>query len=40
MAKKCEEWLKDNHPDLYERLYSEGKGCLQKSALIWDNTDR
>jgi hypothetical protein len=23
-AKKCEEWLKDNHPDLYERLYSEG----------------
>ena len=23
-AKKCEEWLKDNHPDLYGQLYSEG----------------
>jgi density-regulated protein DRP1 len=23
-AKKCEEWLKDNHADLYQRLYSEG----------------
>ncbi|GFF57512.1 eIF1-like protein [Aspergillus lentulus] len=22
-AKKCEEWLKDNHADLYQRLYSE-----------------
>ncbi|PLB36735.1 putative RNA binding protein Tma22 [Aspergillus candidus] len=22
-AKKCEEWLKSNHPDLYEHLYSE-----------------
>lgn len=22
-AKKCEEWLKDNHPDLYGQLYSE-----------------
>ncbi|EGC43468.1 RNA binding protein [Histoplasma capsulatum var. duboisii H88] len=23
IAKKCEEWLKDNHPDLHERLYSD-----------------
>ncbi|KAH8432525.1 putative RNA binding protein Tma22 [Aspergillus melleus] len=22
-AKKCEEWLKDNHPDMYQQLYSE-----------------
>ncbi|KAL5686340.1 hypothetical protein EMGR_002974 [Emarellia grisea] len=22
-AKKCEEWLKDNHAELYQRLYSE-----------------
>ncbi|KAL3456676.1 translation initiation factor SUI1 [Aspergillus heterothallicus] len=22
-AKKCQDWLKDNHPDLYQRLYSE-----------------
>lgn len=24
IVKKCEEWLKDNHPDLFQRLYSEG----------------
>jgi hypothetical protein len=24
IAKKCEDWLRDNHPDLYQRLYSEG----------------
>ncbi|PGH33713.1 translation machinery-associated protein 22 [[Emmonsia] crescens] len=22
-AKKCQDWLKDNHPDLHERLYSD-----------------
>lgn len=24
-AKKCEDWLKEKHPDLWEGLYSEGR---------------
>jgi hypothetical protein len=23
-VKKCEEWLEENHPDLHEKLYSQG----------------
>jgi hypothetical protein len=23
-AKKCEDWLKEHHPGLHEKLYSEG----------------
>ena len=29
-VKKCEEWLEKNHPDLHEKLYSEG-GLLLSS---------
>ncbi|PWY66350.1 eIF1-like protein [Aspergillus heteromorphus CBS 117.55] len=32
-AKKCEEWLKDHHPDAYQALYSEGlRPCLPVAA--------
>ncbi|KAH1739072.1 Translation machinery-associated protein 22 [Aspergillus fumigatus] len=32
-AKKCEEWLKDNHAELYQRLYSEEALCSNLSEL-------
>lgn len=33
MVKKCQEWLKDSYPDMYERLYSEGALNANLSTL-------
>ncbi|KAI5288339.1 Translation machinery-associated protein 22 [Ascosphaera aggregata] len=32
MKKKCEEWLKEYHPDLHERLYSPARERAKKDA--------
>ncbi|KAL2819875.1 eIF1-like protein [Aspergillus cavernicola] len=32
-AKKCQDWLSDNHPDLYERLYSGDSVSANLSTL-------
>ncbi|KAL2809864.1 translation initiation factor SUI1 [Aspergillus granulosus] len=32
-AKKCQDWLKDNHADLYQRLYSEDAISANLSTL-------
>ncbi|KAL1965308.1 hypothetical protein VTN77DRAFT_5910 [Rasamsonia byssochlamydoides] len=32
-AKKCEEWLKQHHPDMHERLYSEEAISANLSSL-------
>ncbi|KAI9927321.1 hypothetical protein ASPWEDRAFT_121705 [Aspergillus wentii DTO 134E9] len=32
-AKKCEEWLSDNHPDFYKQLYSEEALSANLSTL-------
>ncbi|KAJ0416196.1 translation initiation factor SUI1 [Aspergillus carlsbadensis] len=32
-AKKCQDWLKDNHTDLYQRLYSEDSISANLSTL-------
>ncbi|PYI07426.1 eIF1-like protein [Aspergillus sclerotiicarbonarius CBS 121057] len=32
-AKKCEDWLKDSHPDMYQQLYSEEALSTNLSTL-------
>lgn len=29
-VKKCEDWLENNHPDMHQRLYSEGTSYFSK----------
>lgn len=41
--KKCEEWLEENHPDLHEKFYSQGKSpgnhCLACNLFMLTHCD-
>ncbi|KAL1960679.1 hypothetical protein VTO42DRAFT_6509 [Malbranchea cinnamomea] len=39
-VKKCEEWLKQNHPDLHEQLYSEEAIAANLQALSVEARER
>ncbi|KAL2216869.1 translation machinery-associated protein 22 [Thermoascus aurantiacus ATCC 26904] len=39
-VKKCEEWLKNNHPDMHERLYSEEALNASFSSLSVEARER
>ncbi|KAI9838654.1 MAG: Translation machinery-associated protein 22 [Sarea resinae] len=39
-VKKCKDWLENNHPDLYERLYSDGQSRILGFGARAKTTDR